>query len=103
MDDNYAHRQLTDSGMFIAREPQGNGSVCYTLDGHRAASIYVHKSGDIHIRYKTLERNRFPEPANAIMWDYIRDHHYETTREEHDPSYKLYAEHIDAIIEIISL
>ena len=100
MDSDYAHRQIIESGMFVASAQPSTGSTCYTLDGHKFASIYVHKSGDIHIRFKALENTRFPETINATLRNFVHDHHYDTTRER-DPVYILHREHIDAIINII--
>ncbi len=96
-------QQLENSGLFYARRPQVNDSVCFSLrSGQWGASIYVLQSDRVfEIRLGALENQRFPN--NQRLYDFVLEHNHGMRHGEGDPaeSFQLDGEFIDRVIEII--
>ena len=96
-------QQLENSGLFYARRPQVNDSVCFSLrHGQRGASIYVLQSDRVfEIRLGALENQRFPNSQR--LYDFVLDHNHSMRhgRGNSAESFQLDGELIDQVIEII--
>ena len=99
-----AIQQLRDSGLFNERDPQSNGSVCFTVQGWEDASIYFRpyatKADELHIWRGPLDSGKFPN--NQRLHDYIREHaHRDAYHGKGTPAYTLHIKYVYEVIMII--
>ena len=97
-------QRLRDSGLFEEHDPQGNGSVCFTVLGRTGASIYyrpyVRKADELHIIVGALERGNFPN--NERLHRFVRQHSHDMAHGRAvNYSYRLATAHIDELIDIV--
>ena len=62
-------QRLRATGLFDEGDAQANGSICFTLRGHRWASIYVLRDDcHFHIRVGAMRNERFPNSAELDVY-----------------------------------
>ena len=98
-------QRVRDSGLFEERDPQANGTVCFTVLGRPGASIYyrpyVLKADELHVIVSALEGGNFPNNERLHRFVCQRTHGRAHGEGNVNYSYRLATAHVDELVEIV--
>ena len=93
--------QIMATGRFFERPQQKNGTICFSMEGRRGASIYVMPNREFAIRVQAFD-NQFPNSHRLHDYVSLHWHRMEGHRNNQRYAYALHEQHIVPVLRIIT-